>query len=92
MAEEPVLSTDARTSDPVVQHLCDAKRAADGKLCGKPAEFKQIWDHPERFPQRFFCGLHARHERVEPLCPTKRSETDWTDANWEDPIEHEDFR
>jgi hypothetical protein len=50
-----------RTSKP----SCDAKRAADGKLCGKPAKFRQVWDHPDRFPVRHFCGQHARFERVE---------------------------
>ena len=58
------MSTDARTSE---QKLCDAKRMADGKVCGKPAKYRQVWDHPELFPVEHLCGQHARRRRVQPL-------------------------
>jgi len=46
---------------------CEAKRMADGKVCGKPAKFREVWDHPERFQSRHLCGQHARRLRVEPI-------------------------
>jgi hypothetical protein len=47
--------------------LCQAKRAVDGKPCCKPARFAHRFDHPERFPDEYLCGAHARFVRPERL-------------------------
>ena len=59
--------SDVQATEEVVigPKVCDAKRMADGKDCGKPAKYRQVWDHPERFPQRYLCGQHARRIRQE---------------------------